>query len=84
MSVYDCWILLKLLAPSHRQLEIGWCERSEADQLENPLVFGQAYFQRARKPANPCYPGEYKGGGEQPLCFAGGLGGAQMAPPMKP
>ncbi|MCX5921685.1 MAG: hypothetical protein NTW61_10315 [Candidatus Melainabacteria bacterium] len=73
-----------MLTSNHRQLETGWCERSEADQLGNPLVFGQACFQRACKPASPCSPGEYKGGGEQPLCFAGGMGGAQMVPPMKP
>jgi hypothetical protein len=35
------------------QLVIGWCERSEADQLGNPMVFGQAYFQRTRKAINP-------------------------------
>jgi hypothetical protein len=47
---------LKLLTSSHKQLEIGWCERSEADRLENPLVFGQAYLQRTRKPINQLFP----------------------------
>ena len=31
-----------------------------------------------------CSPGDYKGGGEQPLCFTGGVGGGQTPPPMKP
>jgi hypothetical protein len=29
-----------------------WCERSEADQLENPLIFGQACFQGASQTVN--------------------------------
>jgi hypothetical protein len=38
---------------NHMQLNTGWCERSEADQLGNPLVSGQACFQRTCKQVNP-------------------------------
>jgi hypothetical protein len=55
-----------LLASNHMSLEIGWCERSEADQLENPLVFGQAYFQRRYDPLTSCYPGIIKGAESRP------------------
>jgi hypothetical protein len=47
---------MRLIVSNPMQLEIGWCERSEADLLENPLVFGQAYFQRTRKPAYQLFP----------------------------
>jgi hypothetical protein len=38
------------------QLGTGWCERSEADQLGNPLVFGQACFQRGSQLINQLFP----------------------------
>ena len=62
------------------QLEIGWCERSEADLLENPLVFGQAYFQRACNQST-LERGLLRGRGA-PLISWGGVGGA--AEPQSP